>query len=241
VKKYLALLLIASSCSPVYLPNSRNSPMFRNAGEIQVGASVGNGIEVQSAVAVTKHVGLMANYFNVNRQPDDLNNANDAEKHKLFEGGVGYFLNEESYFFEIFAGYGEGEGSSHDELFFTSVPENAYGRYNKIFIQPAIGFNRKSMHVSFVQRVSIIDFTEFEDGTTRIEINEKSQAFYEPAVIGKFNFADNHVYMNWQMGISVPMFKDPYFDFRSFIISAGLGFRINARKPDGEKKLRDTR
>jgi hypothetical protein len=218
--------------------------MFRNGGEIQAGVSIANGLEVQSAVAVTNHVGLMANYFYINREPQDANDLNDTRRHRLFEGGAGYFANFDSYFFEIFAGYGEGEGSSHSDYFFTSNPDIASGRYNKIFIQPAIGFNKKSMHVSFVQRVSIVDFTEFSDGSTRIKINENPQSFYEPAVIGRFNFADNHAYMTWQMGISVPLFKDPYFDYRSFIISAGLGFRINAgknQKSESEKQFRDTR
>lgn len=217
--------------------------MFKNGGEVQLGASIGNGVEVQGAFSVSKHIGFMGNYYNVNRKPNDFNDSNDSEKHRLFEGGVGYFLNQESvpYFFEMFAGYGEGEGSSHDVLWYTSVPENASGRYNKIFIQPAIGFNKKSFHLSFVQRISIIDFTDFDDGTTRLTINEKSQAFYEPAFICRFNLADDHIYMNWQTGLSIPMFKDPYFDFRSFIMSAGLGFRIYRKKSDSEKKFRDTR
>jgi hypothetical protein len=243
VKKYLALLLLISSCSPVYLPNSRNSPMFKDGGEVQLGASIGNGVEVQGAFSVSKHIGFMANYYNVNRTSDDLNDSNDSEKHRLFEAGVGYYTNPDAapYFFELYAGYGEGKGSSHDVQWFTSVPANAAGRYNKIFIQPAIGFNKKSFHMSFVQRVSIIDFTHFEDGTTRLTINEKSQAFYEPAFIGRFNIADDHIYLNWQTGFSIPLFKDPYFDYRSFIMSAGLGFRIYRNKPDSEKKFRDNR
>lgn len=241
MKKYLLLLLIAASCSPVYLPNSRNSPMFRNAGEVQMGVSIGNGVEAQGAVAVSDHIGLMANYFYFNREPNDANDFSDARNHRIFEGGAGYFTNFNSNFFEIFAGYGQGRGSAHDEIFVSSTQESAYGKYNKIFIQPAIGFNKKAMHVSFVQRLSIVDFTEFDDGTTRVEIDEKAQAFYEPAVIGRFNFADNHAYFGWQLGISVPMFKEPYFDYRSFVLSAGLGFRLKGRKPDSEKNYRDTR
>jgi hypothetical protein len=214
--------------------------MFKNAGEVQAGVSIGNGVEAQGAVAVSDHIGLMANYFYFNREPDDKNDFNDARNHRLFEGGVGYYKNFKSHFVEIFGGYGQGRGTAHKE-FLSNMQESARGKYNKIFIQPAIGFNRKAVHVSFVQRFSIVDFTEFDDGTTRVEIDEKAQGFYEPAVISRFNFADDYVYMIWQAGLSIPMFKNPYFDYRSFIISAGLGFRLKGKKPDSEKNFRDTR
>jgi hypothetical protein len=237
MKKLVVLLLIATSCSPVYLPNSRNSPMFKDAGEFQFGGSIGNGVEAQSAVSVSNHIGIMANYFYVNRKHNDLDKGEDREKHQLFEGGVGYFYNSDGMFFEIFGGYGQGKGSSFEEYSFFSEPTKATGKYNKIFIQPAFGFNKNSFHLSFVPRVSIIDFTEFNDGTNRIEIDEKSQAFFEPALIGRFNFVSDHIYFQWQTGASLPMFKDPYFDFRSLVISAGLGFRIGG-KSSTPKKIR---
>ena len=61
VKKLILLLLIATSCSPVYVPNARNTPLFQGAGEVQVAAQVGQGYDVQTAVSITDHVGVMAN------------------------------------------------------------------------------------------------------------------------------------------------------------------------------------
>jgi hypothetical protein len=211
--------------------------MFRKAGEFQMSFSGGNGFEGQSAVSVSKHIGLLANYSYIDRKSDDLTDVNDSQKHTLLEGAVGYFENTESVFIEIFAGYGQGQGTTNNESIF-GYTHNATGKYNKFFVQPAIGFNQRSMHVSFIPRVSIIDFTAFDDGTTRMEVSKRPQAFFEPAVVGRFNFADNHLFFLYQGGVSIPMANDAYFDHRAFLISAGLGFRFGGIKLEKDKKVR---
>ena len=58
IMRYIVLLLLASSCSTaLYVPNTRNTPLFREQGEAQVSAYLGAaGLEAQGAYALTDHL-----------------------------------------------------------------------------------------------------------------------------------------------------------------------------------------
>lgn len=234
------ILLIASSCAPVYVPNIRNSPMFSEGGEFQGSVSAGNGLEAQAALSLTKHIGVIGNYSYINRDRVDVNSGSSQDgyhRHKFYEGGIGYYENQEKMFMEVFVGYGEGEGSSYDsyDIFGTQTTQ-ATGKYQRYFLQPAFGFNKRTMHVSFVPRFSLVDFTEFSDGTTSVAINEDPVLFFEPAVIGRVNFAENRLFFAFQGGFSASVMSSRFYDHRPFQLSAGLGFRIGGRRPDAVAK-----
>jgi hypothetical protein len=234
MKKALLLLIVLSSCAPVYIPNSRNSPMFQKGGEFQGSVSFGNGIEAQTALSITNHFGVMGNFLYIDRVEgsDTDNDEDNFRHHKFFEGGIGYFENQEKMFVEIFAGYGRGEGSSSDEFITGSTAVKATGKYERYFIQPAFGFNKKTMHLSFVPRFSMVDFTEFTDGNLSFPIDEDPVFFFEPAVVGRVNFANNRIFFSFQTGISTSINSGRYFDHRPFQMSAGLGFRIGGIRPN---------
>lgn len=236
MKKFILLALVISSCAPVYVPNARNSPLFTKAGEFQGSIQFGNGIDAQGAIAVTNHIGLMGNFSyadNKSPNPDDLD---DYHRHKFLEGGIGYFENEGKWCYEIFAGYGKGEGSSYDTYDFwtnTGDPLRATGKFERFFIQPAFGLNKKVMHVSFVPRISLVDFTEFnsDDAIAPYIADDDPKLFFEPAVIGKVNLMNNHMFFIFQGGVSIPVTKT-YYEHRPFYASAGIGFRIGGLKKD---------
>jgi hypothetical protein len=78
--KVLLIALVAlCSCAPVYVPNLRNSPMFTKGGEFQASVQIGNGIEGQSAFAVTDHFRVMSNYSYI--EQSDPENAEDYHRH----------------------------------------------------------------------------------------------------------------------------------------------------------------
>ena len=237
MKKILLLLVVLSSCAPIYVPNIRNSPMFTKGGEFQAAMQVGNGYDVQTAMSITNNIGLMANYAYINRDRFDPDNQDDYHRHRLFEGGLGYFKNEETMFLEVFVGYGKGEGSSYDQFsFFGPQSIQATGKYERYFIQPAFGMNKKMMHVSFVPRISIVDFTEFSNGATSVPIDETPEVFFEPAVIGRANGMNNHIFYTFQAGFSVAVNSDLYFDHRQFQFSTGIGFRFGGVKEEAPAK-----
>ena len=228
----ILVLLAASACAPVYVPNVRNSPMFTKEGEFQASVQIGNGLEAQAAYAVTGHFGVMANFAYVNTT--DSEDEDDYHRHQFFEGGVGYFLDNISNdsFFEVFAGYGRGKGSTFDGFeFFGPQSVAATGTYERIFLQPSVGMNKDDLHFAFAPRISVVDFLEFSNESYSAIINEKPKVFFEPAIIGKANFADNTMFAIFQAGVSLGMSQDIYFDRRTFQLSAGLGLRLGgARK-----------
>jgi len=203
--------------------------MFTKDGEFQASVQIGNGLEVQSAYAVTEHFGLMTNLSFIDES--GVVDEEDFHRHQFFEGGAGYFLNNEESFFEVYAGYGRGKGTSYDvyELF---GPQSvaATGRYERYFLQPAFGLNKDAMNVSFAPRFSMVDFYEFSTELLRTSIQEKPKMFFEPAIIGRANFANNHMFVTFQAGASLGMNESTYFDRRTFTISGGLGLRLGARK-----------
>jgi hypothetical protein len=229
VKASFIVLAALCSCAPVYVPNLRNSPMFTKAGEFQASIHAGNGIEGQSAFAITEHFGLMANYAYINQS--DLEEEDDYHRHQLFEGAAGYFTNNDESFFEVFAGYGKGKSSTFDSFeFFGAQSLAATGKYERYFIQPAFGLNKDEMQFGFVSRFSMVDFYEFSNEVASTSIHEAPKFFFEPAIIGRASFANNHMFASFQAGLSLGMSDDVYFDRRTFQLSAGLGFRLGGAK-----------
>lgn len=226
----LAVALMLASCAPVYVPNARNAPLLTRAGELQGSIQFGNGIDAQGAVAVTNNIGLMGNFSYANNKSPDPNDLDDYHRHKFFEGGIGYFQNEGKWCYEIFAGYGKGEGSSYDTYDFwisNNSPVMATGKFERYFIQPAFGLNKKVMHVAFVPRISIVDFTEFDsdDAIAPYIANDDPKIFFEPAVVGRVNLMNNHMFFTFQAGLSLATTK-LYYEHRPVQISTGIGFRI---------------
>jgi hypothetical protein len=235
MKKILLLALVVSSCAPVYVPNIRNTPMFTKGGEFQLAGQAGNGIDGQAALSVTNHIGLMANYSYINRNTavnQNAGNANDDEdflRHKFFEGGIGYFTQDEDMFFEVFAGYGKGEGYSSGNFFGV---KNASGKYERYFIQPAFGMNKKTVQFSFVPRISVVDFTEYTLGSSSIAVTEEPKIFFEPAFVTRVNTAGNHFFFTFQAGMSAALSDDIYFDRRRFQFATGIGIRLGGMKEE---------
>ena len=236
MQKYLlplCIILIASSCAPVYVPNLRNSPLFTKGGEFQGSMQIGNGLDLQGALSVSNHIGVMTNYSFEDRSAttsSSNNNTDDYHKHKFLEGGIGYYENDGIWCYEIFGGYGKGEASSYaDYSFFSGGTSQATGKYERFFVQPAFGINKKVMHVSFIPRFSVVNFYQFKDDVTGIvvtNVNSSAKVFVEPAVMGRVNLANNHLFFTFQVGATIVASPDVYFEYRSFQLGTGLGFRF---------------
>lgn len=227
----ILFILLLASCAPVYVPNLRNSPMFTKGGEFQGSIQVLNGLDVQTAVSVSDHIGIMGNYSFEERGKVDDDDKDNYHRHTLFEGGLGYYENDGIWCYEIFAGYGRGEGSSYDEYKFFNTPDEVWatGKFERFFIQPAFGINKKVMGVSFVPRFSIVDFYEFKDeltGTSITNINMSPKVFVEPAVIGRVNLPSNRIFFTFQAGVTLVASPDVEFEYRSFQFGSGVGFRF---------------
>ena len=150
----LGLAIVFTSCSPEYVPNMVNSPMFTNGGEFQATIATGNNsIDAQVAMAVTDHIGVMINGSYGNETDDSTDN---FHKHSFIEAGVGYYEKiGEKVRFEIFGGYGVGEvdGYFENNLFDDEI---TLAKYNRYFIQPGIGISTGIFDGSFSPRFVLV-------------------------------------------------------------------------------------
>jgi hypothetical protein len=228
---FLSFVLLLTQCSPVYVPNTRNTPLLTGRGEFQGAMQFGTaGIDIQGAYAITNNLAVMANYSYGNHNTDTLNSnsTDNYHKHKYYEGALGYFKNEDIFCFEVFLGYGQGEASSYSKYsVFTSQTEQLVtGKYTRIFLQPSFGINKKVVHVAFTPRFSWVDFSEFSASRSNQKLDLAPSLFVEPAITAKFNFLDNRFYGTIQTGISTCITDAVVFDYEHFSITTGLGFRL---------------
>jgi len=237
MKNFIWITLLMASCSPVYVPNVRNTPLFRGAGEVQVSGHVDllNGLDGQAAVSVTNHIGIMGSIESVSNTSDDHDK---YIKHKFWEAGLGYYENapNNKICYEVFGGFGRGEGSAYndfDKIFNNTNSEHilATGKYRRFFVQPSIGSNNKIFNWIVSTRVSYVDFESFTyDGLEKAYDNPV--IFFEPAFTGRVNFGKSPIYSQFQVGFSVPTQGTTSFDHRFMTTSFGLGLRLGGPRKD---------
>lgn len=230
--KFFVVLLLATSCSPLYVPNTRNTPLFREQGEFQGTINVTTGLEGQLAYALSDNLAVMTNgsFFNqkITDQQEEYTRA-----HKYFEGGLGYYNVTRKYRSEIYVGYGAGEDTSFSQYYFFTPYFGqkdlvATGKYNRIFIQPTIGSNKRGFNMAFTLRMSMVDYTEFSSNDNNpalsvvtVKPDEKAHFFLEPALTGKFPLAGN-LQGIVQLGVNAPLPNDAYFDYVPLQLSVGI-------------------
>jgi hypothetical protein len=206
----LAIILLLASCTPAYVPNTLNTPLMSNKGEIQVGANVGlSGFDPQASFAVTDHVGLMLNGSFRNSTSDS---SDSFHKHVFLEGGCGYFTKIGSIGrFETFGGYGFSKLQAYSENGIWASYADA--TCNRIFIQPAIGIATKVFDGSFATRMVMVDMHQADMQNTGF--------FLEPALTLKLGY--KYVKGMLQFGLSFPLNSEVIdFNYQPFLFSVGL-------------------
>lgn len=143
MKHFLFLILLSFvfiQCQPIYYPNTVNTPMLTGKGDVNIGGHYGtSGINLQGAVAISDHVGIMSN-------TSYLGEGEDGESPFYTELGVGHFKKVGGKgIFEIYAGGGLGN------------------EYNRLFMQPSIGLHTNALDLSFATRFIALD-TPKNDG-----------------------------------------------------------------------------
>lgn len=205
-----AAAILACSCAPVYVPNTVNVPLFTNRNEIQASLHAGtSGFDPQIAYAVTDHLGLMVNASFMNNTSDSTDN---FHKHRFFEGGAGYYTHFATRGkFETFLGFGSGRVSSlYSNNIWTSSSD---ARFNRIFIQPSLGFTTKVVDLGLSSRLVLVGFNQ--------DSERNSGFFIEPALTLKAGY--DHIKAVGQLGFSLPVNEDEIpFNYQPLIISLGI-------------------
>jgi hypothetical protein len=231
----IATMLMLASCAPVYLPNTRNAPLFRGAGEFQGSVHVTRGFDAQAAVSVTNHFGVSGSWNYVSNT--DTKDQDNYLKHSLWDAAIGYYENTDKVAFEVFGGYGKGDGTSYGKYyFFDDTDVRVNGTYQRFFIQPSIGSNNRIFNWIATVRVSVVDFDKITNldtapGSIPETNNPDPVVFMEPSFTGRIFFGKTSpIYTQLQVGVSFSPQRDPVFDFQPFLASFGLGFRIGGIK-----------
>ncbi|MCW3101681.1 MAG: hypothetical protein JWO09_121 [Bacteroidetes bacterium] len=155
----IAAAALFSSCSTnLYVPNTVNAPLLQEKGEIKANFDE---TDLQVAVAVTDHVGVMANgYYRTYEGKEYF-----VHEGRMGELGLGYFTPLKNHL--VFETYiGGGMGSVNKKVTYTNydnaeVTNSFYAKGARAFIQPGIGYSNKYFDAAFTPRVSVVKYSRF--------------------------------------------------------------------------------
>lgn len=185
--------ICSSSCAHYYYaPNSNNIPMLKekNDCKVQAAYSSGNyfeGIEVQSAYAVSNHIGIQLNFFTAWDNYEEYGKGTGT----YAEAAGGYFLptTNKKWVFETYAGIGSGVVNNTYE----NLSQTSKVGVTKIFLQPSFGFNYKNFELAVASKFSLANFKIKNSTVTKQDnsydfddlqmLRDKSYFFWEPGVV----------------------------------------------------------
>jgi hypothetical protein len=203
------------SCAPAYVPNTLNTPLMSNKGEVHAAVNYGlSGFDPQAAYAITDHIGIMVNGSFRNSTSDS---SDSYHKHIFVEGGGGYYTKIGGIGrFETYGGYGYSRLQAYfDSDIWTNFTDVSSNRF---FLQPAIGISTQVFDGSFATRLVMVDM--HQGGT------QKTGFFIEPALTLKLGY--KYVKGLLQFGLSFPMDSEGYdFNHQPFLFSIGLQTTLN--------------
>jgi hypothetical protein len=223
----LFALLVSTSCAPVYVPTKNNVPLLSGKGEFQGYVGAGVGFNVQSAYALTDNIGVAANYLYA--KSGGRNNDNDSFKHQAGELAIGFYKNIRSDLcFEVYTGVGIGKGNADQAGDFLSSTISANSKYNKFFIQPAVGSTEKWLRWNVSLKCSLVDFTSInvqESGDPDIT-NVPSKVFLTPAITTAYDFWNGRLSASLQVGANTHLGEKTGYHYFVLVGSVGLTYKI---------------
>jgi hypothetical protein len=196
------VLLLCTCCTPLYVPNARNTPLFSGKKEFQASAAIGMGGNVQAAYALTDHIGITGNLLYANSKPQKK----FYRTHSYAEVGAGYYQNFKKLSIEIFAGIGKGKGRAVDSIYYVLQPDILYdanASYDKFFIQPDIGMkNHKNFEWSFSPRLGSVNFTDLNVmmGSENKLVEKRRYFVFEPSFNININLSKQKYFLMLQGG-----------------------------------------
>ena len=251
-----------------YSPAAHNVPVFTKQGDSKLAADYSNngawaysdynsqnqydkkasqGIDLQGAFAVTKHIGIQANYFyrkeNTNSTYNTYNFDSSAVKYRrnMADFGAGFFSaldTKDKVLFQVYAGMGLGKTTISDKG--KDQNQSAYSRYyntdiTKFYLEPSVTFRAREVFAgSIATRLSLIKFRNINSNYTFQEkqdlnldsLDRFAVVFFEPAFVGSFGFNKLPGFrIEIQAGLSL-LLDESFVDYRPFNFSAGLVFDI---------------
>lgn len=184
-------IVAMSSCSTtMYTTNAVNAPLLKEKGEVKINVTQN---DLQAAVAVSDHIGIMANGYYRNYE----GNNNYRHNGGMGELGIGYLLNSENNLvMETFIGGGLGKIHKQEQMN-TNGPSPYMASFNanaaKAFVQSNLGYRTRFFDVALTPKFSFVKYSNFsssnytteelkEDYLDRGHLMDPLFIFAEPAI-----------------------------------------------------------
>jgi hypothetical protein len=253
----LIMFFIFTSCVTLYKPNSIQSPMLKEKGEINTSASLGLSgcglTNFQSAVAISNHTGIVANGMYHFRRSESADSSVEKLNILFGEVGAGYFTTNgnNSRLFQCYGGLGYGRTSDRIVNADQPVPE-VKAEYFNIFIQPGVAFINKYFKLALDLRANYVClfnihaylYDRFEFWNTDFKFYSDTILSFinlEPAVTIKAGGEKLKGVM--QFGLTIPTINSKsYFDVNSSSImvlplinfSIGINYTFGLKKQNSQ-------
>jgi hypothetical protein len=216
--------------------------MLSRRGEVMTSISMGTaGTNLQAAVAVTNHFGILASGHYANNA---IAGQWRYRSHRSAELGLGYFQKNNKLYFEIFGGVGVGKGYAQDStfefIFGGSVPKISSGEYVRFFMQPSIGLGGHVVEGAVTARLSVLSFSTlaFSRGGIAENPSTNPRVFFEPAFTFRIYPGGGKGFISTQAGVSTllnerrvndSVDETDSFEYAAFQMSVGVGIRFGKK------------
>lgn len=199
---FLFLLLLGSSCSPLYVPNAVNAPMLTDEKQLNLALSTGTStLDFMASGSPMKHLGLLANF---SFAPEE---ANAVNRHIFGEGGAGYYFATEDLILDVYGGVGLG----------STISGGDQGQYLRFFVQPGITAHAEMADFAFTPRISFVSMNQLGVGTYPLV------PFFEPSFTVRLGYRNVKCFS--QFGLSIP-YAAPDYNVNWVMWNFGVNFNI---------------
>lgn len=222
----MSLGLVLQNCAPVYVPNTINTGMVGQKGDIAGAFHISNALDLQLAWGIDSNLMVLGSYQNYKVEPTTVSwgNGNSTQvggsRSNMIELGGGYynrFGKKQRGLFEGLSGFGYGSSSTE---------EGFGGSYQKYFAQTSVGFVGQHFEALYSLKPAYVVFTNQTTNLSANIPNPVSDVFIENAMT--LRFGSPNIKFTTQFGISIGTDEalSPY-EYMPFRLSAGFVVRLN--------------
>ena len=222
-------------------------PLFRESKQVQADGELGGySYQGRAAYSITNHFAVFGDYFYrsplYNRQVDN---------YKDWNFGGEYFTQiNDNITFEVLGGFGKGMADisnmppNYGPIQFFLPPaysgtSNLSSNYQRVLLQPNLGFHKRKINYGFGLRLSMLDFNKFNynvnyypqiDSTRRLGTINNQIFIMEPGLFMSKQFLSvNNFSADWfiNAGAALPIGPKEPLPFSSVFIRAGIKLKLN--------------
>lgn len=238
---FLITILFLTGCSHYYyVPVAQNVPLFKEKKEFRTSVILSKQYDdftddeismtdIQAAYAVTDHFAVLSNYMSA--RGDNPKFTNEIGKGSYFDMMAGYYraLGRHSVF-ELYGGVG-GSNQQHKYGVFGSSDL----KFNKLIIQPSIGFTFSGFDIAFTSGFSRLHFSTVTNNIDPSDVeyfkvadisNRRNSMLFEPSMTIRLGW--KYVKFQFQLIYSQNI-NNPQLQFQNGKASFGMSFSLANR------------